>query len=54
MDMSMSSMGTSLFQDENMELARVYWYLIVGALGLFFIKRALNYAQRRARSARLP
>lgn len=54
MDMSGSgmgmSMGTSLFQDENMGLARVYWYLIVGVLGLFFLARAMNLVQGLMRS----
>lgn len=52
MDMSgsMSSMGTSLFQVENMGLARVYWYLIIGVLGLFFLARAANFVQGIIRS----
>lgn len=45
----MMSMGTNLFQDENMSLARTYWYLIVGVLGLLLIVRAANYIQRRLR-----
>lgn len=48
--MGMMGMGTGLFQVENMGLARVYWYLIAGVLGLFFVVRAANYAQRLARS----
>lgn len=48
------SMGTSLFQVENMGLARAYWYLIVGVLGLFLAVRIANYAQRRTRSVNLP
>lgn len=56
MDMtsSMSSMGTSLFQVENMGLARVYWYLIIGVLGLFFLARAVNFVQGLMRSDCLP
>lgn len=49
MDMTMD-MGTSLFQDENMGLARAYWYLIVGVLGLLAAIRAVGYIQRRTRS----
>lgn len=48
--MSSMGMGTSLFQVDNMGLARAYWYLIAGALGLFFVIRAVNYAERRVRS----
>ncbi|KAJ4413954.1 ferric-chelate reductase Frp1 [Gnomoniopsis sp. IMI 355080] len=46
MDMSSMSMGTSLFQDENMGLARTYWYLIIGVLGLLSIVRGANYISR--------
>lgn len=46
------SMGTSLFQVENMGLARTYWYLIAGVLGLLLTVRAANYVQRKARSVR--
>lgn len=49
MDMSMMSMGTSLFQVENMALARTYWYLIIGVLVLLSTVRVANYVQRRAR-----
>lgn len=45
----MSSMGTSLFQVENMGLARAYWYLIAGVVGLLTIFRTANYVQRRIR-----
>lgn len=48
-DMGMT-MGTGLFQIENMGLAHAYWYLIVGVLGLFLTVRVANYAQRRTRS----
>lgn len=52
MNMGMSmSMGTGLFQVDNMALARAYWYLIVGVLGLVLLVRAANYAQRRTRQA---
>lgn len=44
------SMGTSLFQDENMGLARTYWYLIIGMLGLLSIVRVANYISRSIRS----
>lgn len=44
------SMGTSLFQDVNMALARTYWYLIVGILGLLLTIRAANFVQRKIRS----
>lgn len=46
-DMSMMDSGTSLFQTENMGLARTYWYLIVGVLGGFVLVRAINYLQRQ-------
>lgn len=49
--MGMMGMGTSLFQDENMSLARTYWYLIVGVLGLLLTVRAANHIQRRRRYA---
>lgn len=49
MDMSGGGMGTSLFQVENMALARAYWYLIAGVLGLFFAVRVVNLLQRRIR-----
>ncbi|KAF3769682.1 hypothetical protein M406DRAFT_284134 [Cryphonectria parasitica EP155] len=45
-------MGTSLFQVENMGLARTYWYLIVGVIGLLLVVRAANYLQRRIRLRR--
>lgn len=57
MDMSSTDMGmsmdtgTNLFQDGNMALARAYWYIIVGVLALLFTVRAVNYVQRRIRSA---
>lgn len=40
MDMSMNE-----FQPTNKKLARVYWYLIAGVLGLFIVVRAINFAQ---------
>lgn len=46
MDMSGMGMGTSLFQVENMALARTYWYLIAGVLGLFLTVRVVNALQR--------
>ncbi|CAN8096971.1 unnamed protein product [Discula destructiva] len=58
MDMSSSSMGmsmtmgTGLFQIQNMELARAYWYLIAGVLGLFLVIRGANYVQSQTRLRR--
>lgn len=46
MDMSGMDMGTSLFQSQNMSLARTYWYLIAGVSGLFLSVRAVNLLQR--------
>lgn len=48
-DMSMMGMsGTTLFQVDNMGLARTYWYLIAGVLGLFILIRTIKFFQRRA------
>ncbi|KAI3393758.1 hypothetical protein diail_3717 [Diaporthe ilicicola] len=54
MDMSMMgmSMGTGMFQAENMGLAQAYWYLIVGVLGLCVAVRAGSFLQRRTRLQR--
>ncbi len=46
MDMDM---GTSMFQDVNMALARTYWYLIAGAMGGYFAVRCVNYYQTETR-----
>lgn len=46
-DMSMMGSGTSLFQTENMGLARTYWYLIAGVLSGFVLVRAVNFLQRQ-------
>lgn len=46
-DMSMMDSGTSLFQTENMGLARTYWYLIAGVLGLLVVVRSINFLQRQ-------
>jgi hypothetical protein len=39
----MSSGGT--FKPTNMALARDYWYLIAGVLGLVLVVRVVNYCQ---------
>ena len=33
----------------NMALARAYWYIIAGVLGLLLVKRGINYYQGRLR-----
>lgn len=45
-------MGTGLFQVENMALARAYWYIIAGVLGLFLALRAVSVLQRWIRLRR--
>jgi hypothetical protein len=45
MAMSMSS-DSSMFQETNIDLALVYWYLIAGVLALLLLVRTTNYAQR--------
>ncbi|KAK7743662.1 ferric-chelate reductase Frp1 [Diatrype stigma] len=48
-DMGGMSMPSNEFQPTNMKLARVYWYVITGALGLLLVIRAINFAQNRTR-----
>ncbi|KAI0128273.1 hypothetical protein BJ170DRAFT_580603 [Xylariales sp. AK1849] len=50
----MSSSSSSMFQTDNKALAKVYWYLIAGALALLLLVRALNYGQNwlRLRTSR--
>ncbi|KAK3369794.1 hypothetical protein B0T24DRAFT_533505 [Lasiosphaeria ovina] len=45
------SMGTDMFQDVNMALARDFWYIIAGVMGLFATCRAVNFykSERRLR-----
>lgn len=45
------SMPSNEFQPTNMKLARVYWYLIAGALGVFLLVRAIGFAQNWTRYA---
>ena len=45
MGMGGMDMGSSMFQDQNMALARAFWYLIAGVLALLAIIRSLNLAQ---------
>lgn len=42
MDMGGHSHSSNGFQTDNMELARVFWYLIVGVMGLFAACRVVN------------
>lgn len=44
-DMGGMVMPANEFQSTNMRLARAYWYLIAGTLGLFLAVRAINSAQ---------
>lgn len=38
-------MGTGTFQVPNMRLARIYWYIVAGVVGLFLAARIVNYFQ---------
>jgi hypothetical protein len=49
MDMGGMDMGTNLFQTTNMALARDFWYIIAGVLGLLLSFRAINYYQSQLR-----
>lgn len=49
MDGMTMDMGSGMFQTKNMSLARAYWYLIAGVLGLLLTIRAINYLQTQAR-----
>lgn len=42
-------MGTNMFQTTNMALARTYWYIIAGVVGLLAVVRAVNFYQSHAR-----
>lgn len=42
MDMDM---GTSMFQDRNMELARDFWYIIAGVVGFLGFVRLVNHVE---------
>lgn len=51
--MSGMDTGTNMFQSENMALARAYWYIIAGVLGLLVVIRAANFYGRHQRYADL-
>lgn len=42
MDMGGHSHSSNGFQTENKQLARAFWYLIVGVMGLFATCRVVN------------
>jgi hypothetical protein len=48
MDMGMD-MGANMFQVPNMALARDFWYIIAGILGLMVCVRIINFYQSRMR-----
>ncbi|KAF4838568.1 Ferric/cupric reductase transmembrane component 7 [Colletotrichum tropicale] len=45
-------MGTALFQDTNVQLAKSFWYIIAGVVGFLGIVRGLNYLEGRRRLKR--
>lgn len=48
-DMGGMMMGTNLFQDINKQLARDYWYTIVGVLAFVAIIRLVNLYKAQSR-----
>lgn len=48
------SMGTNMFQTTNMGLARTFWYIIAGVLGLLAAFRAVNFYQSQVRCVQFP
>ena len=55
MDMDMDhGMGTSMFQTTNMAFARMYWYLVAGAVGGFLVAQIINYYQTQSRFVEVP
>ncbi|KAH9229462.1 hypothetical protein K456DRAFT_1844958 [Colletotrichum gloeosporioides 23] len=46
------TMGTALFQDTNVQLAKSFWYIIAGVVGFLGIIRGLNYLEGRRRLKR--
>ncbi|KAJ0356659.1 hypothetical protein COL154_010877 [Colletotrichum chrysophilum] len=51
-DMGGMTMGTALFQDTNVQLAKSFWYIIAGVVGFLGIIRGLNYLEGRRRLKR--
>lgn len=49
MDHSHGGMGTTMFQTTNMAYARMYWYLVAGAVGGFLLVQVINYYETQAR-----
>jgi hypothetical protein len=49
MDMGGMQMGTNMFQTGNMALARDFWYIIAGVVGLLLMVRAVNIYQAQVR-----
>lgn len=52
MDMGMGSMGgagANMFQTTNMGLARAFWYIIAGVLGLLVALQLINLYKARTR-----
>ncbi|KAF3808246.1 Ferric/cupric reductase transmembrane component 2 [Colletotrichum gloeosporioides] len=43
------TMGTALFQDTNVQLAKSFWYIIAGVVGFLGIIRGVNYLEGRRR-----
>ena len=40
-----STTGTGAFKKTNMALARAYWYIIAGVVGLCAVIRLIDYVQ---------
>ncbi|KAK7949444.1 ferric/cupric reductase transmembrane component 7 [Apiospora saccharicola] len=53
MDMDMGTggmdMGSGMFSQDNMALARAYWYIIAGVLALLMLIRLVNFGQHWSR-----
>jgi len=54
MDMGGHSHSSNGFQTKNMELARAFWYIIVGAMGLFAACRVVNIYASEMRCVLFP
>ncbi|KAK8090480.1 hypothetical protein PG997_005441 [Apiospora hydei] len=56
MDMGMGGMdmGSGMFSQDNMALARAYWYIIAGVLALLLLIRLVNSGQHWLSSIRYP
>ena len=49
MDHEHGGMGVGMFQTTNMAYARMYWYLVAGAVGGFLVAQVINFYQTQAR-----